>query len=141
MNDSSGGKGVVTAVLPRHRSQGQCTCGWTGRPRFLSSLAKYDALIHAAQSGCEPAFPLVRREPTPALKPLSTLDVECPAGCGVTFPVPLEVTDSPDDGAVVAPRLHSLILKHLMSCSLTDPVRSNRTDPARANRTRARHRA
>jgi hypothetical protein len=140
MSDSVGGKGVVTAVLPRHRSQGHCSCGWVGRPRLLLSLAKCDALIHAAQCGCEPAIPLIRPEPIPALRPLGTLDVECPAGCGATFSVPLEVTDSLDNGVVVAPRLHSLILKHLMDCSLTDPVRTRRTDPAHNNRIRSRHR-
>lgn len=134
--DSRCGKGVVSAVSPRHHSQGSCSCGWVGRPRLLLLSAKCDALIHAAQRGCEPAIPLIRPEPLPALKPLGTLDVECPAGCGATFPVPLDVTDSLDSGVVVAPRLHSLVLKHLMDCSLTDPVR----DPVRINRTRSRHR-
>ena|SRR5258708_17272979 len=43
----------------RWRRQGACTCGWTGARRFLRGWAVVDALVHAGNSGHEPALPLV----------------------------------------------------------------------------------
>jgi hypothetical protein len=90
------------------------------------SSAKCDALVHAAQSSCEPAIPLVQPEPISALKPPGVLVVECPAGCGATFPVPVAVTDTPSvtsrEGELrvrftaEAPELHDHINTHLRSC-------------------------
>ena len=60
MGDLAGGPGVVVVIRPRYRSQAQCTCGWVGKARLLLSSAKVDALIHAAQTDCEPAIPLVQ---------------------------------------------------------------------------------
>ena len=124
--DSGGDKGVVMAIRPRHKSRGQCSCGWIGKPRLLLSSAKCDALVHAAQCDCEPAIPLVQPEPIGAVKPPGVLVVECPAGCGATFPVPVEVTDTPSvsshEGELCvrftaeAPELRDHINTHLRSC-------------------------
>jgi hypothetical protein len=124
--DSGGDKGVVMAIRPRHSSRGQCTCGWVGQPHVLLSAAKCDALVHAAQCDCEPAMPLVQPEPITAAKPPGVLVVECPAGCGATLSVPVEITDTPsvrsDDGelnvrfSAEAPELHDHIYKHLRTC-------------------------
>jgi hypothetical protein len=139
--DSGGGKGVVMAIRPRHKSRGQCSCGWVGKPRLLLSSAKCDALVHAAQCDCEPAVPLVQPETISAVKPPGVLVVECPAGCGATFSVPVAVSDtlsaSSHNGELCvrftaeAPELHDQINKHLRSCvsarswvdtALRDPV-------------------
>jgi hypothetical protein len=104
---------------------------------------KCDALIHAAQCDCEPAIPLVQPETVSALKPPAVLVVECPAGCGATFCVPLEVTDTPsvgsDDGELSvrftaeAPELHDHIYKHLKTCaSARSWVDSALHEPTRA---------
>jgi hypothetical protein len=47
--------GVVTVV---HRAP-MCTCGWTGRRRVALFLARHDAWMHAASTGCLPGVPLV----------------------------------------------------------------------------------
>jgi hypothetical protein len=43
----------------RWRRQGACTCGWSGARRFLRGWAVVDALVHAGNSGHEPALRLV----------------------------------------------------------------------------------
>jgi hypothetical protein len=90
--------------------------------------AKDDALIHAAQNGCEPAIPLVQPEAITALKPPGVLVVDCPAGCGVTLPVPLTITDTVELGVdrdelrarftAEAPELHDLVYRHLLNCAV-----------------------
>jgi hypothetical protein len=127
MGDAEHGKGVAVTIRPRHRSRGQCSCGWVGKPHLLLSSAKCDALIHAAQCDCEPAIPLVQPETVSALKPPAVLVVECPAGCRATFSVPLEVTDTlsvgSEDGELSvrftaeAPEVHDHIYKHLKTCA------------------------
>jgi hypothetical protein len=57
-DDSRGGNGVVVVVRLRHRTRGRCTCGWVGKRHLMRSSAIVDALLHATQSGCEPAVPL-----------------------------------------------------------------------------------
>ena len=47
--------GVVTVA---HRTPA-CTCGWAGRRRVALFLARHDAWMHAAASGCLPGVPLV----------------------------------------------------------------------------------
>jgi hypothetical protein len=47
--------GVVTVV---HRTP-ECTCGWTGRRRLALFLARHDAWMHAATTGCLPGVPFV----------------------------------------------------------------------------------
>jgi hypothetical protein len=47
--------GVVTVA---HRS-GTCTCGWAGRRRAALFLARHDAWMHAATTGCRPGVPFV----------------------------------------------------------------------------------
>jgi hypothetical protein len=47
--------GVVTVV---NRTP-TCTCGWTGRRRAALFLARHDAWMHAAVSGCLPGVPFV----------------------------------------------------------------------------------
>ena len=37
-----------------------CTCGWTGRRRLALFLARDDAWMHAAATGCQPGVPFVR---------------------------------------------------------------------------------
>jgi hypothetical protein len=69
-----------------------------------------------------PAIPLVQSESITALKPPNVLVVDCPAGCGVTLSVPVEVIDTPsvrsDDGessgryTAEAPELLDHIYKH-----------------------------
>jgi hypothetical protein len=125
--DSGHDKGLVMAIRPRHVSRGQCSCGWVGKPHVWLSAAKYDALVHAAQCDCEPAVPLVQPEPVTALKPPGVLVVDCPAGCGATLTVPIEVTDTPSvtsyDGELSvrytaeAPELPEHIYKHLRTCT------------------------
>ncbi len=126
MGGTGSGTGVVVAIRPRHRAQGRCSCGWVGKPRLLLSHAKVDALIHAASDDCAPAIPLVQPETINALKPPAILTIECPAGCGASFPVPIVITDTPsvrsDDGercirfVAEAPELHGHIAKHLRTC-------------------------
>ncbi|HTI78009.1 MAG TPA: hypothetical protein VL634_23610 [Mycobacterium sp.] len=48
--------GVVTVV---HRTP-TCTCGWAGRRRIALFLARDDAWMHAAATGCLPGVPFVR---------------------------------------------------------------------------------
>ena len=43
----------------RGKSRAVCSCGWTGHSRHLKSTAVLDALLHAAQTGCDPSAPLV----------------------------------------------------------------------------------
>jgi hypothetical protein len=127
MENSSGVTGVVMAVRPRYRSRGQCSCGWVGKPHLLVSSARIDALVHAAQRDCEPAIPLVQPEIITAMTPPDILMVECPAGCGDTFPVPVSITDSAEGGVAgrdqcarfvaVAPELHDLVFEHLLNCA------------------------
>ncbi len=105
------GQGVVVAIQPRHLAQGRCSCGWAGRPRVLLSSAKVDALVHATRAGCRPAMPLVQPEHTYSIEAPGILTVECPGGCGASFPVPIVVTD-----ALEAPELHDHIYKHLRTC-------------------------
>ena len=47
--------GVVTVV---HRTA-VCTCKWTGRRRAALFLARHDAWMHAAATGCSPGVPFV----------------------------------------------------------------------------------
>ena len=37
----------------------QCSCGWTGRRRYLKALATQDAWMHSAHAKCELSVPLV----------------------------------------------------------------------------------
>lgn len=48
-------QGVVTIL---HRTP-TCTCSWTGRRRAALFLARHDAWMHAATTGCTPGVPLV----------------------------------------------------------------------------------
>ena len=122
---SGGGKGVVAVIEPRHLAQGRCSCGWLGKPRLTTSSAKVDALMHAAQRGCAPAWPLLQREGVIALKPPGILVVDCPAGCGATFPVPVRIGDHVNPGSAVlsgpftaeAPELPHLVHSHLLHCA------------------------
>lgn len=58
----------VCVVAPSwQRRQATCTCGWHGRRRLLRAVAVLDALTHA-YGGCEPAVPLIYRQPV-ALRP------------------------------------------------------------------------
>lgn len=50
---------LVRVLVTRRRRRAECTCGWAGRRRLLHSLSVLDALMHAAQVGCQPAVPLV----------------------------------------------------------------------------------
>jgi hypothetical protein len=47
--------GVVTVL---HRTP-TCTCSWTGRRRAALFLARHDAWMHAATTGCMPGVPFV----------------------------------------------------------------------------------
>jgi len=47
--------GVVTVA---HRTPA-CTCGWAGRRRVTLFLARHDAWMHAATTGCLPGVPFV----------------------------------------------------------------------------------
>ena len=126
VGDSEGGKGVVVAIRPRHRAQGMCSCGWTGRRRLLLSSAKVDVLVHAASHGCEVAIPLIQPDTVNAINPPGALTVRCPAGCGASFSVPIVITDTlsatTDDGELCvrftaeAPELHDYVKQHLRNC-------------------------
>ncbi|WP_319454957.1 MULTISPECIES: hypothetical protein [unclassified Mycobacterium] len=56
-------------------------------------------------------MPLVQPEHTYSIEAPGILTVECPGGCGASFPVPIVVTD-----ALEAPELHDHIYKHLRTC-------------------------
>src|SRR5437588_3879543 len=58
---SSGRRSHLVTVYraSRWRRHGVCTCGWSGARRFLRGGAVVDALVHAGDSGHEPALPLV----------------------------------------------------------------------------------
>jgi hypothetical protein len=45
-------------VMVSHRTP-MCTCSWTGRRRAAVALARHDAWMHAATTGCVPAVPFV----------------------------------------------------------------------------------
>jgi hypothetical protein len=47
--------GVVTVEI----AGPTCTCGWTGRRRGALFLARHDAWMHAAKTGCVPGVPFV----------------------------------------------------------------------------------
>jgi hypothetical protein len=47
--------GVVTVA---HRTA-TCTCGWAGQRRAALCLARHEAWMHAAITGCEPGVPFV----------------------------------------------------------------------------------
>lgn len=78
------------------------------------------------RAGCGPAIPLVQPEAITPLKPPGILFVECPAGCGASFPVPITIADTPsgstDRGELcvgftaLAPELHDDIYEHLRMC-------------------------
>lgn len=52
---------VVRVPISGRGRRALCTCGWVGRWRRLlhSRSVLDDALIHAADVGCQPAVPLV----------------------------------------------------------------------------------
>ena len=55
--------GIVEVVTVRARRrprqlQARCTCGWTGRRRWVMAPATVEALTHAYENGCVPRFPL-----------------------------------------------------------------------------------
>jgi hypothetical protein len=58
---NSANNGTVAVWSGPIRSRGLCSCGWQGRQRWLSTLAVYDAHLHAALNRCQPAVPLVFR--------------------------------------------------------------------------------
>jgi hypothetical protein len=122
---------------------------------MLLSAARCDALVHAAQCDCTPAIPLVQPELITAVKPPGVLVVECPVGCGATFSVPVEVTDTPsvrsDDCELSvrftadAPELHDHIYKHLRTCSsarswVDTALHESHTSQTRAESVQARPR-
>ncbi len=41
------------------RSSAVCTCGWTGRRRYLKAAAKQDAWMHSIHDSCVVSVPLV----------------------------------------------------------------------------------
>jgi hypothetical protein len=126
MGDSTGGNGVVIAIRPRHRAQALCSCGWAGQPHLWLSSAKVDALVHAANHGCDVAVPLIQSETINAVDLPDELTVRCPGGCGASISVPLVITDTPsagsDDGELrirftaEAPELHDCVNRHLRRC-------------------------
>lgn len=126
MGDSGAGRGTVVAIRARHRAQGMCSCGWSGRPHMLLSAAKVEALVHAASHGCDAGIPLVQPETVNALNPPGDLTIRCPAGCGATLSVPMMITDTlsarSDDGELCvrftaeAPELHDYLSEHLRMC-------------------------
>lgn len=50
---------LARVLITDRRRRELCTCGWVGRRRLLHSRSVLDALMHAAQIGCQPAVPLV----------------------------------------------------------------------------------
>ncbi|WP_041311186.1 hypothetical protein [Mycobacterium sp. JS623] len=59
---ASRGREIYVAAVyraSRWRRRAACTCGWSGARHFLRGTAVVDALVHAADSGHEPACPLV----------------------------------------------------------------------------------
>lgn len=51
----------VLAAPGRRRRQARCSCGWDGPRRWLlRKAAVVDALTHARNRGCVPAYPLVQ---------------------------------------------------------------------------------
>lgn len=50
----------VGVVMVAHRTP-MCTCNWTGRRRVAVALARHDAWMHAATTGCVPAVPFVAK--------------------------------------------------------------------------------
>jgi hypothetical protein len=41
------------------RSTAACSCGWSGRRRYLKAAAEQDAWVHSMHEKCEIAVPLV----------------------------------------------------------------------------------
>ncbi|AGB25952.1 hypothetical protein Mycsm_05780 [Mycobacterium sp. JS623] len=93
---------------------------------MLLSAAKIDALVHAANHGCQAGIPLVQPETIDALNPPGVLTVRCPAGCGASLSVPMMITDTfstrSHDGelsvgfSAEAPELHDYVDRHLHIC-------------------------
>jgi hypothetical protein len=50
---------IVVVLARRLRHRAMCSCGWDAGKRVFLGAAKADALIHAAETGHEPALPLV----------------------------------------------------------------------------------
>ena len=40
-------------------SEAACSCGWTGRRRYLKAAAEQDAWLHSMREKCDIAVPLV----------------------------------------------------------------------------------
>ena len=64
---------VVDLTVPAHHGTGvvavqhygfghstaACSCGWTGRRRYLKASAEQDAWVHSMREKCAVSFPLV----------------------------------------------------------------------------------
>jgi hypothetical protein len=58
LNESAIDRGAGGVVVVTHRVP-MCTCRWTGRRRAALFLARHDAWMHAATTGCQPGVPFV----------------------------------------------------------------------------------
>ena len=57
--DASASVGAASGVVTVAHRTPACTCGWTGRRRAALFLARHDAWMHAAGTGCQPGVPFV----------------------------------------------------------------------------------
>jgi hypothetical protein len=55
------------------RSTAVCSCGWTGKRRFLKAAAEQDAWLHSAHEKCTVSVPLVIPVSRSALLPQNLL--------------------------------------------------------------------
>jgi hypothetical protein len=57
-NESAVDRSACGVVMVAYRTP-MCTCRWTGRRRAALFLARHDAWMHAATTGCQPGVPFV----------------------------------------------------------------------------------
>ncbi len=58
--DGGSDHGVVSVhLLGLANAAATCSCGWSGRRRFLRAAAEQDAWAHAVQDRCDVSSPLV----------------------------------------------------------------------------------
>jgi hypothetical protein len=58
LNASAVDRSASGVVVVCHRTP-ICTCNWAGRRRAVLFLARHDAWMHAATTGCHPGVPFV----------------------------------------------------------------------------------
>ena len=110
MPESRDDQRIVVVIRSRYRKQGCCTCGWVGERHLSLSSAKIEALLHAADSGCEPGIPLIRHGSIPSVAPHDVREVDDHARPPtIAQPVMMNASPKPVHAAVGAALAEQLV--------------------------------